>query len=76
MRKKEKKKQSSVRKIKQIKILNVKFVTELSEVLWSSENGMCAHVFRRATATSKARDIFKTIMEDKVTMTSTAKRMS
>ena len=56
MRKKEKKKQSSVRKIKQIKILNVKFVTELSEVLWSSENGMFAHVFRRATAMSKARD--------------------
>ena len=46
--------------MKQTKISDVKFVllTELFEILWSSKNGIWAHVFRRATAASKGKDNF------------------
>lgn len=45
-KKRKRKKQKSGRKIKQTKILNVKFVlvTELPEILRSFQNSMCAHV--------------------------------
>ena len=40
-----------------VKGLSVNFVlrTELSEILWSFQNGICAHACRRAAAASKAK---------------------